>query len=277
MEKGVELKSNTPDQAEPRTKCIELANISTTPLKEEGYIVHKQCFFELIRILYGWKLDRLTSKCECGSTFSIDHTLSCKKGGFVSLTHNQARNLTAILLDEVCRDVCVESQLLQLTGENLNEKMAIRSDEARIDIAARNFWVTWQMAFFDVRVFNPIAKRYVHMDTSEACQLNEKEKKKNYNKRILKVEDGSFRPIVMSAYGGIGKEGNKLCNRLAELLAEKNKQLSVMTSWIRRKLIFALINSKCMCIRGSRRVFQTNFVGSVQSVDPVINEATSRI
>ena len=34
MEKRVELKSNTPDQAEPRTKCVELANISTTPLKE---------------------------------------------------------------------------------------------------------------------------------------------------------------------------------------------------------------------------------------------------
>ena len=50
-----------------------------------------------------------------------------------------------------------------------------------------------------------------------------------------------------------------------------------MTSWIRRKLIFALIDSICVCIRGSRRVFQTNLVGSVQLVDPVIIEATSRI
>ena len=82
----------------------------------------------------------------------------------------------------------------------------------------------------------------------------------------------------MSAYGGIGKEGNKFHNRLAELLAEKkNQQLSVMTSWIRRKLIFALINQYSMCIRGSRRVFETNLVSSLQSVDPVISEATSRI
>ena len=156
--------------------------------------------------------------------------------------------------------------------------MAIRSNEARVDIAARSFWVTGQMAFFDVRVFNAIAKRYVHMDTAKANQLNEKEKKKNYNERILEDEHGSFTSIFMSAYGGIGKEGNKCYNRLAELLAEKkNQQLSVMASWIRRKLIFALINSICMCIRGSRRVFQTNLVGSVQSVDPVISEATSRI
>ena len=113
---------------------------------------------------------------------------------------------------------------------------------------------------------------------SKAYQLNKKEKKKNFNERILEVEHGSFTPIVMSAYGGIGKEGNKFYNRLAELLAEKkNQQLSAMTSWIRRKLVFALINSLWMCIRGSRRAFQTNLVGSVQSLDGVTIEATSRI
>ena len=171
--------------------------LTSLPLKE-GYIVNKQCFFDLIRICYGGQLDRLPSKCECGSTVSIDHALSCKKGGFVSLRHNQVRKLKASLLDEVCHDVCVGPQLLQLTGENLNEKMV-----------ARRFWVTGQMAFFDVRVFNRIAKRYVHRGTSKAYQLNKKEKNRNYNERILEVEHGSFTPIVMSAYGGIGKEGNK--------------------------------------------------------------------
>ena len=102
----------------------------------------------------------------------IQEPLICK-----SLRHNQVRKLTASLLDEVCHNVCVEHQLLQLTGENLNEKMAIRSDEIRVDTAARSFWVTGQIAFFDVSVFNPIAKRYVYMGTSKAYQLNEKEKR----------------------------------------------------------------------------------------------------
>ena len=52
--------------------------------------------------------------------------------------------------------------------------MAIRSDEARADITARSFCETVQMAFFDVKTFNPIAKRYVHMNTLKAYQLNEK-------------------------------------------------------------------------------------------------------
>ena len=55
--------------------------------------------------------------------------------------------------------------------------MARRSDEVRVVIAARSFWVTGQMAFFDMRVFHSIAKRYVHMDTSKAYQLSEKAKK----------------------------------------------------------------------------------------------------
>ena len=75
----------------------------------------------------------------------------------------------------------------------------------------------------------------------------------------------------MSACAGIGKECNKFYNLLAELLAENNQQLSVMTSWIRRKFIFALINSIYMCKHGSRRVFTTNLLGSVQSVDSVIS------
>ena len=95
------------------------------------------------------------------------------------------------------------------------------------------------MAFFDVKVFNPIAKRYVHMDTSKANQLNEKEKKKHYNECILEGEHGTFSPIVMSAYGVIRKEAKKIYKRLAELLTEKkNQQISVMTSWFRKKLIF---------------------------------------
>ena len=64
----------------------------------------------------------------------------------------------------------------------------------------------------DARVFNSIAERYVHMDISKAYQLNEKKKKEELQ-RILEVQHGCFTPIVMSAYGGIRKGGNKFYNR----------------------------------------------------------------
>ena len=59
------------------------------------------------------------------------------------------------------------------------------------------------MAFFDVRVFNPNARRYAKQELSKTYQLNEKEKKRLYNERIMQVEHGTFTPLVMSATAGM--------------------------------------------------------------------------
>ena len=67
---------------------------------------------------------------------------------------------TVILLNEVCHDVRVEPDLQKLTGEEFNERTSNLKDEARVDVCARGFWTTGQLTFFDVRVFNPNAKRY---------------------------------------------------------------------------------------------------------------------
>ena len=197
----------------------------------------------------------------------------------MTLQHNQILNITAKILREVCHDVRIEPHLQQLTGEILDEKMANEADDARLDISVRGFWIAGQMAFFDVRVFNPNAKRYANQELSKAYEINEKEKKKQYNERVLQVEHGSFTPLVMSATGGMGREGRKFYARLCEMLAEKRKQnYSLTTSWVRRKICFALMNSVYMCIRGSRTVFPSNLEGSVSSaVDPMVSEITSRI
>ena len=69
--------------------------LTAIPLTEKGYIFNKQSFWGLIRLRYGWSLKRFPETCECGSKFSTDHALSCKKGGFVTLRHNIIRNITA--------------------------------------------------------------------------------------------------------------------------------------------------------------------------------------
>ena len=79
--------------------------LTTLPIKEEGYDLTKKLFWDLVRMRYHWALSRLPSVCECGMKFDLTHALSCKKGGFVSLRHNHIRNITALLLTEVCKDV----------------------------------------------------------------------------------------------------------------------------------------------------------------------------
>ena len=78
--------------------------------------------------------------------------MSCKKGGLVSIRHNDIRDLTAKILREVCNDVEVEAKLIPLTDEQLQYRSAVTRDEARLDIRARSFWVRDQEAFLDIRV-----------------------------------------------------------------------------------------------------------------------------
>ena len=182
----------------------------------------------------------------------MDHALSCKKRGIISLCHNQIRDLTANLLKIMCHDVLIEPTLQQLTGKSLHERTANITDEVRVDIAARGFWISGQQAFFDIRVFNPMAQRYGSQELTKAYQINECEKKRQYNEGILGVEHGSFTPLVMTALGGMGREASKFYSCLLESIVKKRKErYSVIKSWISRKMLFALVKCLCMCVRGS--------------------------
>ena len=112
------------------------------------------------------------------------------------------------------------------------------------------------MTFFNVRVFNHNARKYAKQELSKTYQLNEKEKKRFYNERVMQVEHGTFTPLVIFATGGMRRESSKFYSRLSELISEKRESsYSIVAIWIRRKLLFPLIKSLGMCLRGSRSIF----------------------
>lgn len=86
---------------------------------------------------------------------------------------NELRNIVTSLLKEVCKDVATEEEII--------EKTDVLGEEARLDIFGRGFWQTGQMAFFDIRVFNPVAKRYDSQSIVKH-EIDEKDKKKAYNR-----------------------------------------------------------------------------------------------
>jgi len=73
--------------------------------------LHKSAFLDALALRYGWLPLRAPSLFAHGSSFSVDHALSCPKGGLPSLQHNDVRNPTASLLTEVCSQVIVEPEL----------------------------------------------------------------------------------------------------------------------------------------------------------------------
>ena len=76
-----------------------------------------------------------------GKKFSSEHSLSCPRGGFPIIRHNEIRDVTANLLSEVCNDVKIEPGLQALTGEVLSGASAIGDDGARLDISVNGFGV----------------------------------------------------------------------------------------------------------------------------------------
>ena len=114
--------------------------LTTLTLKQEGYALTKQLFWDLIRIRYGWQLSRTPKFCKCVVRFSLQYALSCKKGGFVSIRHNSIRDVTAKLLRKICRDVELAPPSQPLTGEELCERSAVTTDETSCDVSARGFF-----------------------------------------------------------------------------------------------------------------------------------------
>ena len=88
--------------------------------------------------------------------------MSCKKGGVVTIRHNELRDLTVKILSQVCYDIEIEPTLVPLSGEDLSNRTANRSNEARLDVRAGGFWKKGQQAFFDLRVSEPTPCRYLN-------------------------------------------------------------------------------------------------------------------
>ena len=195
--------------------------LSISPIRKYGFNLNKQTFWDGIYIRYNIPLPRMPSFCPCSSRFTMEHALSCMKGGFISIRHNEVRDFTAELITETCSDVSIETPLQRVTNEKFQLRTANVCDEARVDVAARGVWARGQIAYLDVRVFNPLAKTYLNQSLSDAYKKNEQEEKCYYNERILQIEQGTFTPLVFTCFGGMGREYKTFSNRVTELLADK--------------------------------------------------------
>ena len=63
--------------------------LTALPLTEHGFTLHKSAFHDALALRYGWTPAHLPSKCACGNNFSVEHALSCAKGGFPTIRHNE--------------------------------------------------------------------------------------------------------------------------------------------------------------------------------------------
>ena len=114
----------------------------------------------------------------------------------------------------------------------------------RLDVRAHDFWERGQQVFFDLRVFDPNACRYLNKLLQRCHVINENEEKRAYNERVLQIDHGTFIPLFFSIYGSMGRECHKFYSWLSDLLPGKpNLPKSVVANWIRLKVCFELLKS----------------------------------
>ena len=196
------------------------------------------------------------------------------EGGYVIRRHDRMRDLLAKLLDGVADGVAIEPRLQPLSGEKLEDGSNVE-DEARLDFAGKGFWQQCEMAYFDVKVISPFAKSHVTKKLNSLFDSAEASKKTKYKDRVVKVEHGSFTPVVMTAYGGFGKESSCFISKLISKIAEKqDSENSVVANYVRSKISFELVRAQVACIRGSRSL--KNIVIDLNEIEVVDQVATIR-
>ena len=227
--------------------------LTSLPLKAYGFVLNKQQFHDSICLRYNYAIKLAARICACGQPYSVNHCLTCKKGGYVILRHNSLRDLLAELLGEICKDVVTEPLLLPLSGEKLPPGSNL-SDGARLDVSCINLWSPLSRAFIDVRVFNPQAQSNWSKSIPAMYEAHQNEKKTEYLARVLQVEHATLTPAVLSTSGGMGKEMDKLVRQIAMKISwKRGERYSDTVGFIRRRIRFDLLKTCVISLRGYKK------------------------
>ena len=123
-----------------------------------------------------------------------------------------------------------------------------------------------QQTYFDVKIFNPLAKSCPE-SSSEAYKYHESIKKSKYEQRITEVEKATFCPLVFACTGGAGPSASKTLKQLAsKLSARKEDSYADIRLYLRTKISFALLRSSILCIRWSRTLRRPEIVDASRAV-----------
>ncbi len=125
------------------------------------------------------------------------------------------------LLERVCPNIEAKPHLLPVDNKQFRLRSTNRSNSARLDIKACNFWKQGQVAFFDVRVTHVNSTTNLNHTTKEVFARHEQEEKRTYIQRITEIDQGSLTPLVFGTNGGTGKECGTFLRNLATKLADK--------------------------------------------------------
>jgi hypothetical protein len=239
--------------------------LTLTPNTLNGTELSEEEFRDNLRLRFGLQPLSLPEECDgCSKKFSVDHALSCKRGGLVTLRHNDVAAEWHTLCAQALTPSAVSDEPLIFSGRDgtggpgnptqppATGPAAAPPMELRGDIAAHGFWRRGTTAIFDVRVTDTDAPSNRGQDPGKILRRHEKEKQGKYLDHCL-ARRRHFTPLVFSVDGMRGAEAQAASKRLASLLSTKWKRTySEVCGFVRSRLSVSLARSTTLCLRGSR-------------------------
>ena len=220
--------------------------LTVMPLAKNHFDLSAQEFRDALSIRYKKPLLNTAEMCDgCGAVFSLSHALSCRKGGLVIQRHNEVRDalgdLASLVWNKVRREPVVR-EANYVTGSNA----------LVADLGIRGVWLPQAEALFDIRVVDTDAQSYSSRTPREVLKSAEKEKKMKYGE-ACEDRHSLFTPFCCSVDGLLGGEAEVFMKVVGERLANKwDKSYGEVMGWIRARLMFAVLRSTILCLRGSR-------------------------
>ncbi|KAL7475639.1 hypothetical protein ACHAW6_001560 [Cyclotella cf. meneghiniana] len=151
--------------------------LTTIPDRFGGTELSKTEWHDNVSIRYGWRPHPLPNRCNgCGDRFTVEHGLNCKKGGLVSIRHDDVHDKWAHLcsLSLSSSRITIEPTIFYGGGMTAGQRSEHPThgvnhlgDEACGDVLAHGFWQRARGTIFDIRLCDMDAWSYSNMDFSK--------------------------------------------------------------------------------------------------------------
>lgn len=125
-------------------------------------------------------------------------------------------------------DAKVETELLQ--SRKLGKNAVNIRDENLVDISLRGFRNTGQQEFYDTIVFYSNTRLYYNVDIQKYYGLNERERKKAYNERMLNMEQRTLVSIVLKFNQKIGRDSQIFYRAISSKTSQDAQEIEKTSS-----------------------------------------------
>jgi hypothetical protein len=228
-----ELKRSSPKAEKKRLERIGQCGAWLTQRlhRLNGNLLSKEEWRDNARLRYSLRPKGLCKRCDgCGAGFTVEHGLSCKKGGLVVQRHDDLRDevgeLAAMALTKArvsyepeifygrgvnagqqseAERAAAEANLVAAASNVPQRRTNIAGNEARGDVAVHGFWKRGQTCILDVRVTDTDAKSYANSTSAKVLENAAKRKRDLYGEACFERRR-SFAALVYLVDGMPCKE-----------------------------------------------------------------------